>query len=95
LRATHFQQIPFYLYYIFREWVTIYSSFSYIRELDSLLKDARSVSLYPYNRSQILQCVKFTKYINITKGIAKLCDKKCVFGQIEKNHQQQKTKNKT
>jgi len=25
------------------------------------LKDARSVSLYPYNRSQILQYVKYTK----------------------------------
>jgi len=24
-------------------------------------KDARSVSLYTYNRSQILQCVKYTK----------------------------------
>ena len=27
----------------------------------SLIKDARSVSLYPYNRSQILQYVKYTK----------------------------------
>jgi len=36
-----------------------------------LLKDARSVSLYPYNRSQILQLVKLTKLINIAKGIAK------------------------
>jgi len=26
-----------------------------------VLKDARSVSLYPYNRSQILQYVKYTK----------------------------------
>jgi len=26
-----------------------------------LFKDARSVSLYPYNRSQILQNVKYTK----------------------------------
>jgi len=25
------------------------------------LKDARSVSLYPYNKSQILQYVKYTK----------------------------------
>jgi len=24
-------------------------------------KDARSVSFYPYNRSQILQCVEYTK----------------------------------
>jgi len=28
------------------------------------LKDARSVSLYPYNRSQILQYVEYTKFIN-------------------------------
>jgi len=39
------------------------------------LKDARSVSLYPYNRSQILQYVKYTKKINIVKGIANFCDK--------------------
>jgi len=38
------------------------------------IKDARSVSLYPYNRSQILQYVKYTKKINIAKEIAKLCD---------------------
>jgi len=35
------------------------------------LKDAKSVSLYPYNRSQILQYVKYTKKINIEQGIAK------------------------
>ena len=56
------------------------------------LKDARSVSFYPFNRSQILQYVKYTRYINITKGMAKLCDKKCVFGQKEKNQQQQNKK---
>jgi len=39
------------------------------------IKDARSVSLYPFNRSQILQYVKYTKVINIAKGIAKSCDK--------------------
>ena len=55
-------------------------------------KDARSISLYPYNRSQIMQYVKYTKSINITKGIAKLCDKKYVFGQKEKNQQQQNKK---
>jgi len=38
-------------------------------------KDARSVSLYPYNQSQILQYVKYTKLINIVKGIANVCDK--------------------
>ena len=37
-------------------------------------KDARSVSLYPYNRSQILKYVKYTKK-NIVKGIANFCDK--------------------
>ena len=29
--------------------------------LEKFFKDARSVSLYPYNRSQILQYVKYTK----------------------------------
>ena len=29
-----------------------------------------SVSLYPYNQSQILQNVKYTKKINIAKGFA-------------------------
>ena len=33
------------------------------------LTDARSVSLYPYNPSQILQYIKYTKQINIVKGI--------------------------
>jgi len=28
-----------------------------------------------FYRSQILQCVRYTKYINIAKRIAKLCDK--------------------
>jgi len=42
------------------------------------LKDARSVSLYPYNRSQIEQYVKYTKQINIKIEIANFCDKKCV-----------------
>jgi len=37
-------------------------------------KDARSVSLYPYNQSQILQNVKYTKWINIAKGFAKYRD---------------------
>jgi len=37
-----------------------------------MLKDARFVSLIPYiNGSQILQYVKYTKWINIAKGIAK------------------------
>jgi len=39
------------------------------------IKDARSVSLYPYNQSQILQYVKYTKKINIVKEIANFCDK--------------------
>jgi len=53
------------------------------------LKDARSVFWYPYDRSQILQYVKYTKSINITKVIAKLCDKKYVLGQKKKNQQEQ------
>jgi len=36
-----------------------------------VVKDARSVSLYIYNRSQILQYAKYTKYIHIANGIAK------------------------
>ena len=47
-------------------------------QLTSLLisfKDARSASLYPYYWSQILQYVKYTKQINIVKGIANLSDK--------------------
>jgi len=36
-----------------------------------ILKDDWSVSVYPYNRSQILQYVRYTKQINIAKGIAK------------------------
>ena len=39
------------------------------------VKDARSVFLYPYNWSQISQYVKYTKLINIVKGIAQFCDK--------------------
>jgi len=49
------------------------------------VKDARSVSFYPYNRSQILQYVEYTKYINFVKGIAIFSDKQCVFGQKSKN----------
>jgi len=37
----------------------------------TLFKDARSVSLYAYDRSQISQYVKYTKWINIEKGIEK------------------------
>jgi len=33
-------------------------------------KDARSVSLYPYNRSHIFQYVKYTKWLNMGKGMA-------------------------
>ena len=39
-----------------------------------IFKNARSVSLYPYIQSQILQKVKYTKKINIAKGFSKLCD---------------------
>jgi len=33
------------------------------------LKDAKSVSLYPYNRSQILQYVKYTKKLTLNKEL--------------------------
>jgi len=42
---------------------------------DPPFKDDRSVSFYPYNRSQILQYVEYPKQINIVKGIAIFCDK--------------------
>jgi len=32
-----------------------------LNHTDSFVKDVWSVSLYPYNRSQILQYVKYTK----------------------------------
>ena len=54
------------------------------------IKDTRSVSLYPYNRSQTLQYVKYTKWINISKDIAKFCDKYYVFG--NKTNKQNTTK---
>jgi len=38
-----------------------------------------SLSLYPYNWSQILQYVKYAKTINIAKEVSKFCDYKCVF----------------
>ena len=58
------------------------------------IKDARSVFLYPYKRSQILQYVKYTKWIKIAKEIAKCCDKKSVFAKKVKTQQQQ-NKNQT
>jgi len=45
-------------------------SLSSISCTNFVLKDAMSVSLYPYNQSQILQNVKYTKKINIAKGFA-------------------------
>jgi len=35
-------------------------------------KDARSVSLYPYNRSKIWQYINYATQINIAKGIANI-----------------------
>jgi len=40
-----------------------------------LFKDARGVSLYPYNWSQIQQHVKYIKYMNIAKRVAQVCGK--------------------
>ena len=54
-----------------------------------MLKDARSVSLYPYNQSEILQYVKYTKKSNIARGFAKLSDRYCIFGQKVKEQQKQ------
>ena len=53
------------------------------------IKDARSVSLYPYNRSQILQHVKHTTSINITKEIAKFCDNVFWIKKVKTQQQQQ------
>jgi len=47
---------------------------TYTCKLYVTLKDARSVSLYRYNRSSILQYAKYTKSIIFAKGIAKFCD---------------------
>ena len=52
-----------------------YSWYKHIHYIKHSIKDARSVSLYPYNRSQILQYVKYTKQINVSKEIANFCDK--------------------
>jgi len=45
--------------------------------LNNPFKDATYVSLYPDNRSQILQYVKYTKKIISTKGIAKMWQIMC------------------
>jgi len=37
-----------------------------------LVKDARSVLLYPYNQSHILQYFKYTNKINIAKKMCKI-----------------------
>ena len=59
-------------------------------------KDVGSVSLYPYNRSQILQYAKYTKQINSAKEMEKNSYKYCVLGQKVKTQQQQNyTKNQT
>ena len=57
------------------------------------LKDARSVSQYPYNPPQMLQYVKYAKWINITKGIAKFLDKN-VFWAKKTNTTKHKIKHK-
>jgi len=57
-------------------------------------KDAISVSLYPYNRSQILQYVRYTKKLTLQKELQhfvtnnELLDKKL-------KHNNNKTKNQT
>jgi len=60
------------------------SAFAVQRRTSSCFNDARSVSLYPYNQSKVLQYVRYTKYINIAK--------ECAFGQKVKTQQQQNEK---
>ena len=43
-----------------------------MRMKNSYFKDARSVSLYPYNQSQILQYVKYTNEITLPKELQKM-----------------------
>jgi len=58
----------FYVVYLVPPDITLTQSkslkkftYQYINnQFKNYFKDARSVSLYPYNRSQILQCVKYT-----------------------------------
>ena len=48
----------------------IFSSLSLLGiKIEVNFKDARSVYLYPYNRSQILEYVTYTTNINIAKGL--------------------------
>ena len=54
-------------------------------------KDARSVSLYPYNRSQICQYVKNTKSVNIEKEMANFLTNK-VFLNKKLKHNNNNTK---
>jgi len=56
------------------------------------IKDARSVSLYPFNRSQRLEYVKYTKWIKIERNVNILRQIMC-FGQKVKTQQQIKKSN--
>ena len=60
------------LFEIERVDLTCYQFFCHFRIRVLVLKDARSVSLYPYNRSQILQYIKYTLYL-INKHSKRSC----------------------
>ena len=47
-------------YYLYFGYSTLKNGWLTVEEVILSLKDARSISLYTYNRSQILQNVKYT-----------------------------------
>jgi len=53
------------------------------------VKDARSVSFYPYNQSQTLQFVKYTKKNEHCKTNCKIVCQKCVLDNNKTTHQLQ------
>ena len=55
-----------------------------INKFSLTFKDATSVSLYSYNRSQILEYVKYSKWYNSAKGIAKFVTNNVVLDEKEK-----------
>jgi len=58
-----------------------------------MFKDARSVSWYPCNQWHILQYVRYSKWINIEKGIAKLYVNNDFWTKIKTQKQQNKQAN--
>ena len=71
----------------------LYAKNTEILFIDVKFQDARSVSSYPYNRSQTLQYVKYTKLFNMAKGILQFRDKLGVLDKkVNTQQQQQVTK---